>query len=99
MSLPSWTEEHPEGTLLLVKVQPRASRASISGEVGGRLKVRLNSPPVEGKANKELIEIVAKRIGIPKSSVSVVKGERGREKNLLCRGIKPQKVADLLGGD
>ena len=98
MSLPSWIQEHGDGIVIMVKVQPKASRACLGEEAGGRLKVRLNSPPVEGKANKELIELMAKRLGIPKSSVSLVKGDKGREKSLLCKGLTLKKAAKLLRG-
>jgi len=96
---PQWLQEHPEGVVLLVKVQPRASRAGIGGEIGGRLKVRLNSPPAQGRANKELIEMVAKRLRIAKSQVHLLKGEKGKEKNLLCKGISINTAAELLGGE
>ncbi len=98
MSHPAWIENHPQGIVLLVKVQPRSSKAGIGGEIGGRLKIKLSSPPIEGKANKELIELVAKRLKIAKSAVSLVKGEKGKEKSLLCKGISPQEAAELLGG-
>ncbi len=97
--IPSWLQEHPEGVVILVKVQPRASRAGIEGEVGERLKVKLNSPPAEGKANRELIELIAKRLKVAKSQVSLVKGEKGREKSLLCKGMNARDAAGLLGGD
>eukprot|EP00055_Hartaetosiga_balthica_P003599 m.8399 g.8399 ORF g.8399 m.8399 type:complete len:112 (-) comp3109_c0_seq1:94-429(-) len=52
-----------------------------------RIKVRLQAPPVEGKANKELTKWVAKECGLPKSSVQIVKGETSREKTILLEGV------------
>ncbi len=95
----SWIQKHPHGVVLLVRVQPKASRAGIGGEWSGRLKVRLNSPPEGGKANRELVALVAKRLGIAKSRVSIVKGEKGKEKSLLCMGIDEKGAEGLLGGD
>jgi len=98
MTLPLWIQEHDDGIMLMVRVQPRASHAGFRDDVGGRLKVRLNSPPAEGKANRELVELVAKRLGIAKSSVYLVKGEKGKEKNLLCKGVTINRAIASLRG-
>ena len=79
-----------------VMVQPRASRTEIAGPHGDAIKVRLAAPPVEGAANKELIAFLAKRLGVPKSAVRIVKGTHGRHKVVEVEGILEEKVRGLL---
>jgi hypothetical protein len=92
-------EEHPNGTILAVRVVPRSSRAEIIGVVDGSLRVRLAAPPVDGAANAALIELVARLCGIPKSRVNILSGERSKQKRLLLRGIDATEVRHRLGLD
>ena len=86
----------PEGAILSVKVQPRSSRAGIAGIADGALKVRLNSAPVDGQANRELIETLAEAFGIPKSRVSVKSGGSARTKRILLSGMTAGAAAKCL---
>ena len=70
-----------------IKVEPRSSRAGITGPYGDSLKVRLTSPPVEGKANKELIEVLAKEFGIHKKDVEIIMGKNSRNKVVRLIGV------------
>ncbi len=81
-----------------VRVYPKASRDEILGfDEEGRLKVKVCAPPVKGAANKQLAKLLAKRLGIGKSQISILSGEKGRDKLIEIRGIaKP--IADLLKG-
>ena len=80
--------ETPEGVIVNVRAQPRSSRAGIDGLFGAdALKVRIRSAPVDGKANKELIEVLADAFGLPKSAVVFKGGETSKTKRLLLRGI------------
>ena len=84
MALDALIRPAPTGTLLDVRVVPGASRCALVLEPSGRLKVRLDAPPVDGKANERLIQYLAREVfRIPKSAVSIVKGELGREKTIL----------------
>ena len=89
-------KETKEGTLLLVYVQPKAKKNEIEGvdEWRGRLKVRIKAPPVEGKANKELVKFLSKLLG---AEVSLVRGETSREKDLIIKGLKLEEVKERLG--
>ena len=58
--------ESPEGVIVNVRAQPRSSRSGVDGVVADALKVRLRAAPVDGKANKELVETVADAFGLPK---------------------------------
>jgi uncharacterized protein (TIGR00251 family) len=70
-----------------VRVAPRSSRDAILGAHDDALKVALTAPPVEGEANAALCAFIAKRVGVAKRDVSIVRGEHGRAKTLFVRGI------------
>ena len=75
------------GVLIDVRVIPRAAKPGIAGSRDGALLVRLKAPPVEGAANAELIEVMAKTAGVPRRSVSIVAGDRTRTKRVAIAGI------------
>lgn len=86
----------PRGLLLAVRVSPRASKAAITGEENGRLKVRLKAPPLEGRANRELLSVLAAALGLRKSRLQLVAGEKSRDKTVLLTGISEPDAAALL---
>ena len=71
--------------ILRVQVQPRASCNEFAGTHAGALKIRLTSPPVDGKANAALIAFLAEAFGVAKRQVTLLKGETGRAKQLRIR--------------
>jgi uncharacterized protein (TIGR00251 family) len=79
-----------------VRVIPRASRPGLAGTRDGALLVRLGSPPVEGTANAELIQVLAKALDIPKRQVTIVAGERGRLKRVKVEGLTAERAAEML---
>ena len=81
MSRP-WCSEHADGLRIAVHVQPNASRSEITGEVEGALKIRLNAPPVDGKANEALERFIAEKLGLARRAVSVSHGHTSRQKLL-----------------
>ena len=81
------------GVVIDVRVIPRAAKPGIAGSRGGALLVRLKAPPVEGAANAELIELMARTAGVPRRSVSIVSGDRGRTKRVAIAGITPAEAA------
>ena len=87
--------ETKEGTLLLIHVQPKAKKNTVEGvdEWRGRLRVKIKAPPVEGKANKEVVNFFSKLFG---AEVEIVRGETGREKDLLVRGLSAEDVKKRL---
>ena len=76
---------------LKIKVEPRSSRAGIIGQYGDALKVKLTSPPVEGKANKELIEILAKEFSIARKDIEIISGQSSKNKIVRLHGVKSVK--------
>jgi uncharacterized protein (TIGR00251 family) len=78
----------PDGGIVInVRVIPRAGRSGVAGTRGEALLVRVNAPPVAGAANRELVEVIAAALAVPKSAVSVVGGELGRDKRVRVAGI------------
>jgi uncharacterized protein (TIGR00251 family) len=72
---------------LKIKVEPRSSKSAILGPYGDALKVKLTSPPVEGKANKELIDLLSKELKIPKKDIEIVTGQSSKNKVVKIIGI------------
>ena len=91
-----------DGTDLIldVRVQPRASRSEVAGLHGERLRIRLQAPPVDGKANAALVEFVAGLFAIPRARVTIEHGLTGRDKRLRLQGVPslPASLESLLGG-
>jgi uncharacterized protein (TIGR00251 family) len=79
-----------------VRVIPRASRSGIAGMRGDAVLVRLNAPPVDGAANAELIEVLAGALDVPKRAVSIVVGERARQKRVRIDGVTQEFVGMKL---
>jgi uncharacterized protein (TIGR00251 family) len=69
-----------------ILVVPRASRTAVGPLVGDRLRVAVTAPPVDGEANAAVIDAVAQAFGVRRSSVSIVRGERGRRKTVAVEG-------------
>lgn len=90
---------HPTdgGVLLDVRVVPRAGRSGIAGTRDGALLVRLNAPPVDGAANEELIDAMAKVFGVPKRAVTLVAGARSRTKRLRISGLTVALAQERMG--
>lgn len=77
-----------EHLTLKIKVEPRSSRSEVVGQYGEALKVRLTSPPVEGKANKELVEVLAREFGISKKDVEIISGQSSKNKIVRLTGVR-----------
>jgi len=82
-----------------VRVQPRASKDEITGVIGGALKVRLQAPAVENRANDALVEFLARLLKTPKAAVRILSGDRSRTKRIEIRGVTKQQVLGLLVHD
>jgi uncharacterized protein (TIGR00251 family) len=87
--------EHP-ALILSVRVVPQASRSEIVGFEGEILKVRVAAPPVKGKANKELIKLLAGTLGVRNDQLEIISGTRARRKRVRVDGVDGQAVLALL---
>jgi len=97
LEMQGFMTETPEGVVLNVRAQPRSSRAGIDGLVGDAVKVRIRCAPVDGKANRELVETLADEFGLAKSSVAFKSGETSKQKRILLRGVSAASVEARLG--
>ena len=90
------TQERDGAVIFSLRVQPRASKDEIAGEMGGALKVRLRAPAVEDRANEALVEFLAELLKTSRSAVSILSGERSRVKRIEIRGVTRQQILNLL---
>lgn len=81
---------------LMVRVQPRASRDAIEGEWQGALKVRVTAPPVEDRANDAVRRLLADALGVPIRAVTIIGGEKSRNKRVQIVGVTPEQIGNLL---
>ena len=86
-------------TDIKIKLLPRSSKSQIMGREGEFYKVKVNSPPVDGEANKELISLIAKRLRISKGSIDIIAGKTSKMKVLRVLGIDAQSVSRLMAPD
>src|SRR5215472_19138024 len=89
-------QERDRTATFSVRVQPRASKDEIAGEMNGALKVRLHAPAVENRANEALIQFLAQLLKTPKSAVRILSGDRSRTKRIEIRGVTGQQIQPLL---
>jgi uncharacterized protein len=87
-----------DAVCLSVRVQPRSSKSGVAGMYGEQIKICLKSAPVDNAANKECCELLAKALGVPRSSVSVMNGASSRSKVLKVEGVAPSVVREALAG-
>ena len=88
-----------EGILLNLRVSPGAKRTSIEGPYGeNALKLKVASPPVDGRANAEVESFLAKSLGVPGSYVAVIRGTSSRDKVVLVRGVETATLREILTG-
>lgn len=89
------------GVTLAVRAQPGAKKTAIAGVYGegdtAQLKIAVQAPPIEGRANDALIAFLAKIFGLPKSAVELVNGEVSRSKVFLLRGATVSQIESKLG--
>lgn len=87
----------PPEALLKLHVTPRGSRNEISGWRDDTLCVKITAPPVEGAANALIVKFVADSLGVRKSQVELVSGDKSREKTLRIRGLSDSDIRARLG--
>ncbi len=97
----NWYELTRDGVAIHVHAQPGAKRTEIAGLHGDCIKVRLASPPVDGKANACLIEFLARRLGVRRNQVSITRGTSGRRKTVFVAvaGLQPAILLEQAGAD
>jgi uncharacterized protein (TIGR00251 family) len=92
----SFYKETPDGIVISIRIQPRSKKIGINGNHDGALKIGVNSPPIDGRANEELTALLAEFLDVPKRSISIIKGVLARDKKVLVTGVLANNVAELL---
>ena len=82
---------------MVVRVQPRSNENALVGWSGDIVKVRVTAPPVEGAANTACLSVLSKLLDVPLTHVSLIKGERSRNKVVRILGLTEDQVQDRLG--
>jgi uncharacterized protein (TIGR00251 family) len=91
------TPAQNESALISVRVVPRSSRILIQKEEGGGgYRVRLTAPPVEGEANEQLIQVLSKRLSVPRSRIAIVSGQGSRKKRVRVEGLTESQIETIL---
>ena len=95
MILPT-LEPHADGTILPVRAHPGARRNEIRGVQDGMLRVSVTQAPEKVKANKAVVELLSKKLGLKKSQIELIAGETSHQKRFLVRGIQPAELAQKV---
>jgi uncharacterized protein (TIGR00251 family) len=92
IAIPPWLHVFSDHLSMDVVVSPRSSRTRVMGVHDNRLKLQLAAPPVEGRANEELVRFVADTLGVAKAQVEIVGGGTSRRKTVKLEGVNAQLV-------
>jgi uncharacterized protein (TIGR00251 family) len=79
-----------------LRVFPNAARNEVAGFTDGVLRVKVAAPPVEGKANKELIALLARKLGLSKGDLTIIRGHTSRNKVIAIDGLSQEQVLRRL---
>jgi len=96
MTLPSFLSVHPDGILLAVKLQPRASANQIGEPLGDALRIKVTAPPVDSAANEALIRLLADTLGCSRRQVELIRGHASRRKVIKLHGLPAEVVLRKL---
>ena len=88
-----------DGVRLRVRVQPSASRSEIAGRYGDAIRIRLASPPIDGKANEALVRLLSGVLAVPRRAVTLRAGEGSRSKVVEVAGVDVPTATRLLLGE
>jgi uncharacterized protein (TIGR00251 family) len=92
----TFLRETSGGTLLFVKLQPRASKNEIGGPLGDELKIKVTVPPVDAAANQALVELLVEKLDCPRGKVELIRGHTSRHKTVMLHGFMPDEVLQKM---
>ena len=95
-AIPNFLRAQPDGVLLSVKLQPRASKNEIGAPLGDELKIKVTAPPVDAAANEALIELLVEKLDCPRGRVELIRGQTSRHKTIKLHGFKPEEVLQAI---
>jgi hypothetical protein len=88
---------HPDGATLAVRAQPNAKKSAVLGRHGEAIKIAITAPPEDGRANAALTEYLKTWLGVKRSQVVLLSGEKSRDKVFLIRGLTPAELTERVG--
>jgi hypothetical protein len=97
LPLSGFLRAQPDGTLLSVKLQPRATANEIDEPLGDELRIKVTAPPVDAAANEALIKLLAGKLDCARGRVELVRGHKSRHKIVKLYGFTPEEVFKKLG--
>lgn len=92
----NWLKQTADGCIITIKATPRANRSEVCGADPDWLRVRLQAPPVDGKANAALIGLLSDTFGVPKRAIEILSGDTSRLKRVKLCGLTREAVASRL---
>jgi uncharacterized protein (TIGR00251 family) len=98
MSLPGFLQEQPDGVLVAIKLQPRASKNEIGDALGNELRIKVTAPPVDAAANEALVRLLADTLDCPRNRLELLRGKTSRHKTVKIFGLKAEIVFERLKG-
>jgi uncharacterized protein (TIGR00251 family) len=96
LPFPAYLRVQPDGVVLAIKLQPRASSNEIGEPLGNELRVKVTAPPVDSAANAALLELLGTRLDCARNQVTLVRGQTSRHKIIKVTGLKPEVVLARL---
>lgn len=101
MTPPAWVSARPGGVRLAVQIAANAKKTEVIGVLDDALKLKLQAPPAEGRANEALMRYLAGALGVPRSAVTLTHGHTNKRKllDVAAPALTPGAVARLLLGD
>ncbi len=95
--LPPWLHQVDDDVITIsVRLVPRASRAQVIGTHGDDLRISVTAPPEDGKANKALVSLLAKTLGVARSRVELASGHASRSKVVAIAGLDAAEVRRIM---
>lgn len=99
LSTTPWLEAHSDHCILRLRIQPGAKRSSVIAPLGDQLKIAVQAPPVDGKANEALLSWIAEQLGVKKGQVTLLTGMSSRDKRVRVQAIDAAQIRAALGVD
>lgn len=93
---PTFLRETSGGTLLSVKLQPRAAKNAIGEALGDELKIKVTAPPVDAAANQALVEFLAEKLNCSRGKVELIRGHTSRHKTVMLHGFRAGEILPKL---
>lgn len=97
--MPPFLRVQPDGLLLAVKLQPRASTNEIVGPLGEELRIKVTAPPVDAAANEALLRLLAEKLDCPRNRIELIRGHTSRHKTIKLHGSNIAEVLKRLTAD